>query len=348
MLRAASLALIVAAAAFGFSRATDEGNALSAHSVGDCPSAVAIPREMHIGTRYIEGDRSASQVDERANAREAVARQPISRPVSAIIRLADGYLSATGVKREQLAQCLQAHFLVQARNQAMMGATSQYDNFYREWMVGALAIAYAKARTDLLQQPGASEVQAWFVRSAKDIKRANEDRFAQKKLDNHSYWGALATLIVGKNFDEPELVNFGRKVREKGLSSIRHDGSLLAELQRRELSLHYHIFAATPLAASIYLDHDGVSSAEKRSMSNLASYISTNVNDLDEGPIAFFAGVPQRPEERPVMLRLIEPFLCEGIDGRNLLQEAARDVNYYQFLGGDVFWLTEKSSTPCN
>jgi len=308
-----------------------------------CPEAIAIPREMAIGTRYTEGDKSYSQIDPAAEAREQAVRQPISAPVSRIARLADRWRNAVDADKPEIAACLQVHFLTQANAQAMMGATSQYDAFYREWMIGSLAISYLKARPGLVSQHGADTLQAWLRTSGQQIAETNIRRLASGKNDNHLYWGGVAAMASGLATDNEKLVAVGRRIRAAGLRAVATNGTLAAELQRRALSFHYHLFAATALSAMIALDPSSIPSSQRAAMIRVATFVAREAGQLDSGVLAMRTGVAQSAEDHPHQFYLIRPWVRDTATIDVLI--AGVDPTY-QFLGGNLDWLLARLSDP--
>ena len=306
-----------------------------------CPAATAIPREMAIGTRYAEGDKSYSQIDPAAEAREQVVRQPISAPVSRIARLADQWRAATEADKPAIAACLQSHFLTQANSQAMMGATSQYDAFYREWMISSLAISYLKARPGLVLLKDTDAVQAWIRTSGEQIAEVNTQRLVSGTNDNHLYWGGVAVMASGLAAENVRLIETARQIRAAGLSVVATDGTLASELKRRALSFHYHLFAATALSAMIALDPEPIEASQREAMTRVASLISHEATQLKDGLLAQRTGIPQMAEDHPHQFYLIRPWVRDTAQLDLLTAGIARS---YQFLGGDLDWLLSRLS----
>lgn len=301
-----------------------------------CSSVKTIPRAMGVGTRYVAGDASYSQIDKAAQAREQSFRRSISAPVSRIAQLADRWRGSNAGDRKVIAACLQANFVAQANAQAMMGAATQFDAFYREWMLASLAISWLKAQDGLTPLDGTDKVRAWLEASGQQVAAFNIDRLARGENNNHRYWGGVALMAIGRVTGDGELISTGRRMRAAGLGAVAADGTLPAELKRRSLAFHYHLFAATALSAMIGLDPQPVAPIQVAAMRRLAMLVVHEAACRDTGLLAKRTGTVQVAEDHLAQFYLIRPWVSDRSQFDMLVVGVAPK---YQFLGGDLDWL---------
>ncbi|ODU68643.1 alginate lyase family protein [Novosphingobium sp. EMRT-2] len=305
-----------------------------------CPPVATIPRTMEIVTRYVADDSDAtrSRLDPGKVQAQAGVRAAIVGPVRRINALADRYRQAPD---PAAARCLAAHFAAQAQAGAMTVSPADADMFFREWMIASLAISYLKAKSALDAMPEGGMIRSWLVQSARAVQAFNQQRIDRGLIDNHRYWGGLAALATGLAANDRGLVAFGRNSRALGLAQVTPEGTLAAELKRGPKSLHYHLFAAAPLAASAELDPSGLSAAERGALTRLADRILDDAGTPSGGRIGALAGQPQEAPEAPILFALLRPYAGQTGGYRQKLDALLAGARpTYLFLGGDTTFLT--------
>lgn len=330
-------------ASLTFALATISANNLQpASPKWSCPNVISIPYNMGVGTRYAKGDTSYSQIEPQAVAREKRVRSVISGPVSQIARIADRWRQATPAARPAIAQCLQKHLLAQANARAMEGSHTAFDAYYREWMLTSIAISYLKAKPDLDKIPGKDAIFEWLRKSAQSVEKFNETQIKLGRIDNHRYWGALACMTIGKVVNDPDLVNFSRSIRKTGLNNVQQDGTLDAELNRKALAFHYHLFAAAALGGLILLDRNVVPQDQLDSMTRLTTAIAQHMESPEDSVFFVKTGISQNPEDHRSMAYMLLPFAGSKKIDMILSIFLHNTPKNYQFLGGNLDFLIKK------
>ena len=306
----------------------------SASALG-CPAILVIPSAMRIQTRYLSAalDPTRSRLDSAMVASQQVVRADIAVPVRRINLLADRYRTTPS---KENARCLMSHLNAQARGRAMLDSVTDADMFYREWMVGSLAISYFKAKSALDRRADSVGFLAWLRLSAESVQTFNQKRMDRGIIDNHRFWGGLAVLASGLALGDQPMIEFGRRVRRIGLLQVRADGTMPSELTRGAKSLHYHLFAAAPLITSAVINGRPVTDAERSALTRLAGRIVEDTHNPDS-IIAQRTGVTQSNVEHPVLYALLRPYLS-GQPARLAKLDGliANTPPTYLFLGGDT------------
>lgn len=311
----------------------------SAMAATACPPVTIIPQTMAIQTRYVvtATDKSYSRLDSAKVASQKNVRAAIVDPVRTINRLADAYRAA---RTPDGIRCLARHLDAQADANAMMVAPTEFDMYFREWMIASLSISYLKARPAIDRQPESVGIRAWLTRSARDIERFNQAAIGRGVVDNHRYWGALAALAAGLVDNDASLLAFARETRRLGLEQVTAEGTLPAELRRGTKSYHYHLFAFAPLAASMLLDPNRALPAERIGLYRLSSLLIDDAGQPN-GKLASLTRVRQEPPEHAVLYSFLRPFIGTSRERVSKLDGLLNGVSpNYLFLGGDTRYLT--------
>jgi poly(beta-D-mannuronate) lyase len=169
---------------------------------------------------------------------------------------------------------------------AMLGNTPMEQGYYeRKWTLAGLALSYAKVRG--AASSGQSRgIDVWLQRLAgRVIAHSAEYRGTR---NNHYYWEGLAVAATGAATGNKADIDWGRKVFADAMAQIAPDGTLPHEMARGQKALHYHLFAAAPLAIlSSILD------ADSPRLDALVQFCIAGLND--PGMVAKRAGAAQGP-----------------------------------------------------
>lgn len=306
-----------------------------------CPPFEPAPRSMGVTTRYISGsqDRSYSALDPaRVEAQKSI-RARIDRPLVMIVNFADVYWrDPTQVNRVE--PCLVNFFERMASGRALEDAKSDADFYYSDWNIAALSIAYLKARPLLERSPNSDMIKSWFERNAEQLLAFHERQRQTGKVNNHLYWGGLAVSAAGLVSGNKKHVAYGRYVLDLGIENIDERGLLAAELARGARSRHYHLFAASPLAALIVTTRAELSPRQNEKFQQLIRAVVESLDDPKGDIIGALAG-PQLSETRWSDVILLQSFVSNDAPLLSKMERLTRGKNPRQlFLGGDLSFLS--------
>ena len=92
-------------------------------------------------------------------------------------------------------------------------------------------------------------------------------RGASDAQNNHLYWAGLAIAASSIACNRPKDFEAALSTYRAGLDAIQPDGSLIAEMNRGQMALHYHLYALAPLimmaelgkanGLDLYAEHQG-------------------------------------------------------------------------------------------
>jgi len=125
------------------------------------------------------------------------------------------------------------------------------DVYIQNWLLSGAGIPYLKVRNSgvgTAQQD--AEIQQWFHHLA----QREQAHFDQGKghpttdaYNNHMYWAGLALATEGIADNDQKAFLWGIATYYQGVGSIQSDGSLVAEMNRAGMALHYQLYALGPL-----------------------------------------------------------------------------------------------------
>ena len=320
------------------------GNA--AYAAQTCAPFAPAPKVMGITSRYLDAslDKSYSILDPRKVRAQAAVRPQIDQPLVKIVSTADVYRRG-GSDAKVMARCLAGYMSQTAKAHAFEGARSDADFYYADWNIAASAIAYLKAKPYLDASSDAPAIRAWFARNADRLVAFHERQRQMGKVNNHYYWGGLAVAAAGMVTGNQQQIAYGRSVLDTGLANIDQHGFLKAELARESRARHYHLFAASPLAALVMLTQADLSAVQKRRFQLLIRVIVTSLADRTGAPIAKQSG-PQVPETRWSDLLLLKPFVSNDPQLTSIIDRLTHDRKPSQLqLGGDFGYLLARYRT---
>jgi poly(beta-D-mannuronate) lyase len=162
---------------------------------------------------------------------------------------ADAYLSKGS---RAAATCVYSLLDAAAKADAWAGQMPQFQGVYiQNWMLSGAAIPYLKVRNSGIGSPQQdAEIQRWF----RDLARRVQFYFDQGKghpksdaYNNHLYWAGLALASEGVADNDQAAFLWGIATYYQGVGLIQSDGSLVAEMNRAGMALHYQLYALAPL-----------------------------------------------------------------------------------------------------
>lgn len=197
-----------------------------------------------LAVRYYS-DAAGTVEDPALRRQNDAALAPVRGYARELTRLTDRYRRSGGAR---VAECALDWLDDWAQSKALLGTTNGNQAEYeRKWTLAALALNYLKIRDAVsLDTEKTGRVEHWLSELAVVVIRFHEN--PRRGRNNHLYWSGLAVAASGVAANDPRLFGWGVAVFHEALGQIRDDGTLPLELARKELALHYHNFAAAPLA----------------------------------------------------------------------------------------------------
>ena len=162
---------------------------------------------------------------------------------------ADAYL-AKGSRAA--AMCVYTLLDAAAKADAWAGKMHDFNGVYiQNWLLSAVAVSYLKVRPSGVGAPKQdAAIQKWFGHLALRVRDYFDEevrRVGSEKENNHLYWAGLAVAAAGIADDNAEDFKWGVTAYRMGLDLIQPDGSLVAEMNRGQMAMHYNLYALGPL-----------------------------------------------------------------------------------------------------
>ena len=225
-----------------------------------CPPLAPLPRDVVAADYY--ADPRHSEVDAARFAAYQAAQAPFTRVMQETARAADTFQR---IGSRAAARCVMDLLLAAARAGAMLGRVSSNQAVYLQgWTVGALALAYLKARTAGTADLGeTAAIVRWLVDvAAFGVRYMDQRRALPQATDgrnNHAAWMGLAVMAVGVANNDDVMFGWGEERFRDQAAQVAADGTLPLELARGARALHYHLFAAEPmLEMAVFGEANGV------------------------------------------------------------------------------------------
>lgn len=177
-------------------------------------------------------------------------------------RAADEWLSRGN---RAAATCVYSLLSAAAQAGAWAGTMPQNNGVYlQNWMLSGTAIAYLKVRNSGVGTPAQDEaIQKWFrLVASRVMDYFNKSRATpgSDAWNNHMYWAGLAEVAAGIAANDKGAFKWGLDAYRMGLDAIQPDGSLVAEMARRQMALHYQLYALGALIITAELgEANGIS-----------------------------------------------------------------------------------------
>ena len=155
----------------------------------------------------------------------------------------------------QSRDCAAAWLVAWANAGALLGSASSEQAYYeRKWTLAGLSLGYARVRMQASHDQKAA-IDDWLRQLAHAVMHHSEAHRGER--NNHFYWEGLAVAAAGAVTQDPNALAWGGRVFDYAMDQIEPDGSLPNEMKRAGRALHYHLYAAEPLAMlSSILDRD--------------------------------------------------------------------------------------------
>ncbi len=203
-----------------------------------CPPPPPAQRDI-IADSYYDNPPVNSHINRQKFARYEAAVGPIEQYMGTVARMA-----SSGAPDD--AQCAVRWLTAWAEGDAMLGKIKKEQAHYeRKWVLTGLALSYAKVRNAASRDQAAS-INVWLQAIADGVMQHSAKYKGSR--NNHYYWEGLAVAATGAATGNTRDVEWGRKVFAYAGTQIAADGTLPLEMKRGARALHYHLFAAAPLA----------------------------------------------------------------------------------------------------
>jgi poly(beta-D-mannuronate) lyase len=248
----------------------DARNSPKAEQTGapyDCPAPPPFAKTLEIGSYYVDSHASVADPQKLAAFQKASEAPTHLSQFAALA--ADAYLDKGS---RAAAVCVYSLLEAAAKTNAWAGKMPGYQGVYvQNWLLSGVAIAYLKVRASGAATPHLdAAIQEWFQALATRVEDYFADAAARGATDarnNHLYWAGLAITAASIACNSPKDFAAGISTYRAGLDAIQPDGSLIAEMNRGQMALHYHLYALAPLimlaelgeanGIDLYAEHQG-------------------------------------------------------------------------------------------
>src|SRR5580658_4233248 len=213
----------------------------------ECPAPPQFAKIIDAEPYYT--DSHASVVDPAKKAAYEKASEGPTHLGQAVGLAADAYL-AKGSRAA--AVCVYSLLDAAAKADAWAGEMPHFQDVYiQNWMLSGTAIPYLKVRSSGAGTPQQdAEIQQWFRHLAERVQTYFDRGKGHPKTDaynNHLYWAGLALAAEGVANNDQNAFLWGMATYYQGTGLIQSDGSLVAEMNRAGMALHYQLYALAPL-----------------------------------------------------------------------------------------------------
>jgi len=212
-----------------------------------CPAPPEFAKVLAAEPYYI--DSHASVIDPVKKAAYEKASEGPTHLGQSVGLAADAYLS-TGSRAA--AACVYSLLDAAAKADAWAAEMPHFQDVYvQNWMLSGTAIPYLKVRNSGAGTPQQdAEIQRWFRELANRVQTYFDKGKGHPKSDaysNHFYWAGLALAAEGIADNDQNAFLWGIATYYQGVGLIQPDGSLVAEMNRAGMALHYQLYALGPL-----------------------------------------------------------------------------------------------------
>lgn len=210
---------------------------------GDCPAPP--PGNPDIRAMGYYSDAASSVIDPRLKAESDAAAKPLNDFASHVTKSADAYARTADAAA---ARCTLTWLDAWADSGAMLGRMVHVNNdqsdYMRQWIHGALALAYLRTQAAATPQQRAS-IEPWLRKlSAANLAYWDDPKH---KRNNHYYWTGIGIMATAVAVRDDALLKTAQGIFRTGIDAIEPDGSLPMEMARKRRALHYHDYATAPL-----------------------------------------------------------------------------------------------------
>ena len=211
-----------------------------------CPQPVHLTPDLTTDSFY--SDAKGSIIDPVKWKAYQESSGPVKKLGQDAVDAADAY-QATGSR--QAAECVLKLEKTAALDQALTGKMSSSQAYFVQgWVVGALGIALLKVRDSGVIDAADTKLLAdWMKTVSKQTMAFYEDRLAKSPNgNNHLYWAGVQVGAIAIAANDRKLFDWAVMTYRNGIKQITPEGTMAEEMRRGQRALHYHLYAAAPLA----------------------------------------------------------------------------------------------------
>ena len=210
----------------------------------NCPTVPPVVQTLDVPRFY--GDASGSVVDARLDAAHKAAVEPLTAFLRQVASDADHAHTRSSIKSQaDAAACALTWLQTWAAGRGWLGAMStKQAEYQRKWDLCGVALAYLKVRA-FARADQRQVIEPWLRTFADQARGFFDD--PEHKRNNHWYWLGLGLAAVGLATDSPRHWDMAREIMHDASRGIAPDGTLTAEMARKQRALYYHIFSIVPL-----------------------------------------------------------------------------------------------------
>lgn len=209
--------------------------------------------EIDLPSRYREGDKTRSEIDEELDAAVDQALEPIDNFVRALADAAN----RTGSKKkvQSAASCIFDGLNDWASAGALLKPVSLNARLALSSRLAGIAAAYNRARKVSVPDPRSERaILDWLAKLAEgQIEFFDKDAPPMAATNNHRAWAGLAAAQVGLATGRTSFIDWAAETNRLMICSANDDGSLPQEMKRRDKALHYQLHAVAPVVMSASL-----------------------------------------------------------------------------------------------
>ena len=212
-----------------------------------CPAAPAFAKTLEARPYYT--DAHMSVIDPAKQAAFQAASDAPTKLAQAVSKAADAYRV---LGSRTAAACAYLLLEAAAKAGAWSGQMPTFQGTYvQNWTLSGVAISYLKVKqSGLGTREQDAVIQKWFGAMAAQVRAYFDAGTPNPRSDawnNHIYWAGLAVAAEGIADNDAKAFRWGMDMYKRGVDSIQPDGSLMAEMYRAQMALHYHLYALGPL-----------------------------------------------------------------------------------------------------
>jgi poly(beta-D-mannuronate) lyase len=212
-----------------------------------CPARPPFSKTLQLDSYYI--DKHASVIDPQKLAAFQKASDDATHLGQFAGTAADAYLSRGS---RAAATCVYSLLQAAATADAWIGKMPSFQGVYMQnWELSGVAMSYLKVRQSHTGTPEQdAAIQQWFRQLAARVREYFDVQVTRPGSDgwnNHLYWAGLAVAAEGIAANDADGFHWGIVAYRMGLDAIQPDGSLIAEMNRGQMALHYHLYSVGPL-----------------------------------------------------------------------------------------------------
>lgn len=205
------------------------------------------PAVRDLDVQRFYADRGGTIVDPVLKALHARGTAPVRSWLSHVSKDADSALRRSSPSMGAYkARCALEWIEAWARRGALLGTMrTKQAEAERRWTLAGVALAYLKVKSEATAEQR-DVIGRWLL----ILGARSEAAFLASgaKPNNHLYWLGLGLGATAMATGNDSAWQRAAAILQQGLADVAPDGTLKLELARGPRALHYHIFAAMPLA----------------------------------------------------------------------------------------------------